>query len=339
MQFVDEVTIEVKAGDGGSGSLHFRREKFIPRGGPDGGNGGRGGSVYLVADRNVHTLLDFHFRPKWQAESGKPGEGALKDGRNGADLTIRIPIGTSIFCEKSGELKADLKQDGDSILLAKAGRGGKGNAFFKSATNQTPRHTQPGEPGEEGRFKLILKLVADVGIIGFPNAGKSTLISKLSDAKPKIADYPFTTLTPNLGSVRGKSGRSFVIADIPGLIPGAHLGKGLGHRFLKHVERTRVLVHLIDPHQLDPDGNPQDILSTYSAIRAELAAFSDLLAVKPEIVVLSKSDTLGPAGVNELLDEAKKHNLTLLPISSVSGEGIDNLIYTIEKFLESQPKD
>lgn len=253
MKFIDEATIFVEAGHGGSGIKSFYREKFVPLGGPDGGNGGRGGSVVLVATSNLTTLLDFHFQPRWKATDGLKGQGSRKDGRAGDDLIIQVPVGTQVyksagFDEKKepilGELVCDFDQDGATLTLAQGGRGGKGNSFFKSPTNRAPEHFQPGEEGGIGEYVLSLKLVADVGLVGLPNAGKSTLISRISAARPKIADYPFTTLTPNLGVVQAKGGKSFVVADIPGLIPGAHQGKGLGIKFLKHVERTKVIAHL-----------------------------------------------------------------------------------------------
>ena len=234
MKFIDEATIEVQAGHGGSGCKHFRREKYVPYGGPDGGNGGNGGSVILVADENTQTLLDFRFKPKWKAENGCPGEGARRDGRAGENLLIKVPVGTQVLDVETDEVLADLFEKDQQYIIARGGRGGLGNTMFKSSTNRTPEYFQPGEEGEAGIYKLSLKLVADIGLIGLPNAGKSTLISRISAAKPKIADYPFTTLIPNLGVVKYGEG-SFVVADIPGLIPGAHAGKGLGIRFLKHV--------------------------------------------------------------------------------------------------------
>ncbi len=329
MKFLDEATIEVKSGHGGSGARHWRREKFVPMGGPDGGDGGKGGDVVLIASRNKHTLLDFQFNPIWKAADGEPGMGRNKAGRDGADLEIYLPVGTQIYADGTDELLIDLAEDGRRYILAKGGRGGRGNAFFKSPTNRAPEHYQPGEEGQSGFFKLSLKLVADVGLIGFPNAGKSTLISRISKARPKIADYPFTTLTPNLGVAAAKGGRNFVVADIPGLIPGASEGKGLGIKFLKHVERTKVLVHLIDPNQLDEDGKPITPLQSFKAINDELKGFSEELGERPQLVVLTKLDTITDTD-RKLLDKTtkqfKKMGCDCLSISSASGEGIDELV-------------
>jgi GTP-binding protein len=287
MKFIDEATILVEAGHGGSGIKSFYREKFVPLGGPDGGNGGRGGSVILVATANLTTLLDFHFQPRWKATDGLKGQGSRKDGKAGEDLIIKVPVGTQVYKSAGfdenkepilGDLVCDFDKDGATMTLAQGGRGGKGNSFFKSPTNRAPEHFQPGEEGESGEYVLSLKLVADVGLVGLPNAGKSTLISRISAARPKIADYPFTTLTPNLGVVQAKGGRSFVVADIPGLIPGAHQGKGLGIKFLKHVERTKVIAHLIDPSQLKDDGSPFPPLEAWEAITNELRLFSPEIA-------------------------------------------------------------
>lgn len=333
MKFIDEAELEVQAGHGGAGVRHFRREKFVPLGGPDGGNGGLGGSIILKADPNLHTLLDFKFAPKSLAEDGSPGAGARKDGKSGADIVVRVPVGTQVFkaegyeSEATRELVVDLDREDVEFVIAKGGRGGKGNAFFKSATQQAPDHAQPGEPGEQGEYVLSLKLVADVGLIGFPNAGKSTLISRISAARPKIADYPFTTLVPNLGVVRAKGGRSFVVADIPGLIEGASEGKGLGIKFLKHVERTRVLAHLIDPLHLDDEGKPVDPLISYDVINRELSNFSPELAARPQIVILTKSDVY--AGQEEPEDYRQAflaRGLEVYSISSASGDGIEALI-------------
>ena len=327
MKFIDEAVIEIEAGHGGAGCRAFRREKFVPLGGPNGGDGGNGGSVILVADPNTQTLLDFSFQPSWKAESGKPGEGSNRTGRSGEDLIIKVPVGTQVFSEATDELVHDMTIEGEHIVLAKGGRGGKGNTFFKSATNQAPEHAQPGEEGEKGAYKLSLKLVADVGLIGFPNAGKSTLISRISAARPKIADYPFTTLTPNLGVVRPKSGRAFVVADIPGLIPGAHLGKGLGITFLKHVERTKILAHLIDPLQIDPDGNPVDPIDAYEQLQFELNSFSDEFADRPQIVVITKTDAFSDTKeLAKVVKKFTKRGLECLTISSASGKGLSELV-------------
>ncbi len=335
MKFVDEAKIEVRAGKGGAGSVHFRRAKFIPEGGPDGGNGGAGGSVILIADRNVHTLLDFHFQPIWEASDGEKGAGAGKDGKSGEDLTIKLPIGTQIYKQPENLMVADLRADQETFVLCKGGRGGKGNNFFKTSTNRAPRHAQPGEPGEEGEFRLSLKLVADVGLIGFPNAGKSTLISRISSARPKIADYPFTTLSPNLGVAKTKSGGSLVVADIPGLIPGAHEGKGLGIQFLKHIERTKVLAHLIDPFQRDENGEEISPQRSFELINIELKSFSDLLAKKQQVVVITKADALGDRTDIEKVKksfEADGHKCFI--ISSVAGEGLDDLLIYLETLVK-----
>lgn len=333
MKFVDEVIIQVEAGNGGKGCKSFHREKFVPFGGPDGGNGGKGGDVILVADRNKGTLLDFKFRPQWKAEDGNPGEGSNCDGKWGEDLRIPVPVGTSILrvgsegSEGEPEFIADLTQDGQEFILAAGGRGGKGNAFFKSATNRVPEHTQPGEAGAAGTFMFSLKLVADVGLVGFPNAGKSTLISRISSAKPKIADYPFTTLTPNLGVVAGPNGTSFVVADIPGLIPGASEGKGLGIQFLKHIERTRLIAHLIDPLQLNELGEPQSVTESFDKIQQELHSFSQTLSEKPQIIVLTKCETISEEAREQMLNELQPlaaHGA--VAISSVTGTNVKELI-------------
>ncbi len=340
MKFIDEVSIYVEAGHGGTGIKSFYREKFVPYGGPDGGNGGHGGSVILIADRNHSTLLDFQFRPRWKAPDGEKGQGSRKDGRAGDDLIIKVPIGTQVYIATNSEapptqLVCDLDEDGAQHVLAAGGRGGKGNNFFKSPTNRTPEHFQPGEAGGHGSFTLSLKLVADVGLVGFPNAGKSTLISRVSAAKPKIADYPFTTITPNLGVVRAKGGRTFVMADIPGLIPGAHTGKGLGIKFLKHVERTRVILHVIDPNQLDDEGNALDPLQSFDMIYHELSEFSPELAARPQLVALSKLDTISE---REVVEQATKafavRGLQCIAISAVSGENIEELLEEICKIIQ-----
>ncbi|MBX7145497.1 MAG: GTPase ObgE [Oligoflexia bacterium] len=339
MKFIDEAEIDVQAGDGGSGCKHFRREKFVPLGGPDGGNGGRGGSVIFVADQNKHTLLDFHYQALLEAESGKAGQGSGKDGRAGEDLLVHVPVGTQVLKVGSRELVADLFENGQQAVIAKGGRGGKGNAYFKSATNRTPEHFQPGEPGARGTFILSLKLVADVGLVGFPNAGKSTLISRISAARPKIADYPFTTLTPNLGVVQAKGGRNFVVADIPGLIPGAHEGKGLGIKFLKHVERTRLIAHLVDPLQLKDDGTPLAPNSAYDTINRELKLYSEELSKKPQVIVLTKADSIADRAELEKTRAAlsTKYKCPCCIISSVSGEGIPELIELLSAQVLSAP--
>lgn len=332
MKFIDEAEIAVSAGHGGGGSRHFRREKFVPFGGPDGGDGGRGGSVIAVGDRNKHTLLDFKFTPEVSAENGEPGGGSNRTGKSGEDLRLLLPLGTQVIHRESGEVAADLTDHGQEVVLCHGGRGGKGNTFFKSSTNQVPEHAQTGEPGESAVFLLSLKLVADVGLVGFPNAGKSTLISRISSARPKIADYPFTTLAPNLGVAGLSGGRSLVVADIPGLIPGAHLGKGLGIQFLKHIERTKILAHLIDPLQLDQNGEPLGVAESYRQINEELIQFSTELAGKRQIVVLTKADAIHD---QELLTEAMGEIAALgrecVVISSASGRGIPELLELLSR--------
>lgn len=312
----------------------------MPLGGPDGGDGGAGGSIILVADRNKHTLLDFQYQPLWKAEDGNPGEGGRRSGKAGKDLRIHVPVGTQVFHENCDDesienLVIDLADDGREFIICQGGRGGKGNDFFKSATNRAPEHAQPGEEGQGGTYVLSLKLVADVGLIGFPNAGKSTLISRISAARPKIADYPFTTLTPNLGVVKAKGGFSFVVADIPGLIPGASEGKGLGLQFLKHVERTRVLVHLIDGGAIDESGQRIDPVAAFEQVNQELLNYSPELAKKPQIVALTKSDLFLDkselqAGQKSLEPKCAK----CLILSSASGEGIEVLIDELTKVLK-----
>lgn len=335
MQFIDEAQIIVEAGHGGAGHKSFRREAFVPLGGPDGGDGGRGGSVFIVADSSVHTLLDFRFRPKWKAEDGERGDGSNRTGKSGEDITIHVPVGTQVLRE-DGSLVVDLVREGEVVQLAKGGRGGRGNAFFKSATNRVPEKTQPGERGESGTFVLSLKLVADVGLLGFPNAGKSTLISRISAARPKIADYPFTTLVPHLGVARSKSGRTFVVADIPGLIPGASSGKGLGITFLKHIERTRILLHLIDPQALDEQGEPRDALAAFEAIQHELRSFSPDLAAKRQLIVLTKIDALPDRkALEDIQRRFQDRGMRSLAISAATGEGIERLLEEIAAQLDS----
>ena len=327
MQFVDEVDIHVQAGHGGSGSLSFRREKFVPRGGPDGGNGGLGGSVYAVADPHRNTLVHFQFNPSYQAQRGGNGAGALRTGRGGKDLEIPLPVGTLIYrkdIEGDGLVQvADLTHAGQRVLLAKGGRGGLGNAHFATSTNRAPRKVQPGEPGEEFDLRLELKLLADVGLVGFPNAGKSTFISVVSAAKPKIADYPFTTLVPNLGVVALSGDRDFVVADVPGLIEGAHEGKGLGHQFLRHIERTKVLIHLVDVS----GASGRDPVEDFDIIRRELESYNPELLDKPHLVAANKIDALDdPTRVTALEKRAKKLKLKFFKISAVTREGVNALI-------------
>ena len=331
--FVDEVDIHVTAGNGGRGCLSFRREKFIPRGGPDGGNGGLGGSVYVVASPGKNTLIDFRYHPEFEARGGHHGEGSNRTGSSANDLEIFVPVGTLIFekvsragadgVEHSVQLLADLTVEGQRVLVAKGGLGGRGNACFVSSTNRAPRRTEPGERGEERFLRLQLKLLADIGLVGFPNAGKSTLIARISAARPKIASYPFTTLTPNLGVVRLSDSRSFVVADVPGLIRGAHAGHGLGDRFLRHIERTKVIVHLVDVS----GASGRDPVEDFDTILEELRLFDPLVAAKPQIVVANKIDALDDqARVTRLAKHVKQRKLPFHRISGVTGEGVDALL-------------
>jgi len=334
--FIDQVTITVQAGDGGDGCSSFRREKYVPLGGPDGGDGGKGGDVVLEADPNLSTLIDLRYQKVYQAEHGNPGRGQQMTGKSGQDMVIRLPPGTLVKDKDSGELLVDLNQAHQQFIVAQGGNGGRGNLRFKSATQRAPRKFETGWPGGSRKLFLELKLLADVGIIGFPNAGKSTLISKISNARPKIADYPFTTLVPNLGVVRLEAGESFVAADIPGIIEGAHTGKGLGHQFLKHVERTRLLLHLIDFS--DPDG--EAIVSRYHKLQEELKRFSPVLSQKPQILVATKADD--PQSRKNILDLQESMNglnPVFLSISSLTGEGIQPLLWKIKEGLSQEDKN
>jgi GTP-binding protein len=356
MRFIDEAKIRVLGGHGGPGCVSFRRETFAPRGGPDGGDGGAGGSVIFISSIQLGTLQDFRFKRIYQAPNGMHGSGANKAGKDGEDITIRIPVGTVIKNAETGEILADFTEDEQTWVACKGGRGGKGNAHFVSSTFQAPKFAQPGEDGTSLELILELKLLADVGIIGFPNAGKSTLISRISAARPKIADYPFTTLTPNLGVVSLADQQSFVVADIPGLVEGAHRGIGLGHKFLKHIERTGLFVHLLDGTQLlegatQPDADINDILENlihqYSAIRKELGLFNEKLLETPEILVLNKLDLLesDPQLVERAKQALRDHIRSIrgtLPladepfiISAVSGRGVEDLLFTIHRELKS----
>ena len=328
--FVDEVNIRVAAGAGGRGCLAFRRELRVPRGGPSGGDGGHGGSVYVVASPHINTLINFRFHPLFDAQKGANGEGSNCTGHGGANLELAVPIGTLVY-EKTADaneprvLLADLAEEGQRVLVAKGGRGGMGNARFATSTNRAPRKVQPGEPGEIKDLRLELKLLADVGLVGFPNAGKSTLIARISAARPKIADYPFTTLIPNLGVVRISEDRSFVVADVPGLIEGAHRGQGLGHQFLRHLERTKVLVHLVDVSGAT-GRNPVADLDT---VRNELELFQPTLAAKPQVVVANKMDAVDPSSDDEIAAlerRAAELGLPFLRVSGVSGQGVPELL-------------
>lgn len=332
---VDEVDIHVTAGDGGRGCLAFRREKRVPRGGPSGGDGGHGGSVSVVASPHINTLINYRFHPEFTAERGEHGQGSNRTGRSGADLDLPVPVGTLVY-EVTGDpasptrLMADLAHRGDRVLVARGGRGGFGNARFATSTNRAPRRVQPGEPGETRHLRLELKLLADVGLVGFPNAGKSTLISRVSAARPKIADYPFTTLTPNLGVVALNGERSFVVADLPGLIEGAHRGLGLGHQFLRHLERTQVLVHLVDVSS-GSGRSPVDDLDT---VRRELALFQPSLAAKPQVVAANKIDAVDDERRVEGL-ETRAHELGLpcFRLSGATGVGVPALLEAVWKEL------
>lgn len=324
--FVDEAVIRVKAGDGGNGCLAFRREKFVPRGGPSGGDGGRGGDVVMVASQHHNTLLHLRFNPEHTAQRGRHGEGSNRTGRRGEDAIVEVPVGTVATDADTGQLLHDFTFHGDRYVIARGGRGGRGNQHFASSTNQAPTHHEPGQPGQERRVRLELKLLADVGLVGFPNAGKSTLISRISAARPKIADYPFTTLEPNLGVVQTEDLRTFVVADIPGIIEGAHEGHGLGIQFLRHVERTGLLLHLVDVSEM----SARDPLDDFKVILRELASFSKALAAKPMFVVATKMDVVQQKErVQRLQRAAKRRGLPFFRISAVTGTGLQELIRAI----------
>ncbi len=332
--FVDEVEVFVKAGDGGRGCVSFRREKFVPRGGPNGGDGGAGGSVILEADPGLATLLDFHYKRHYRARRGEHGRGSDQHGANAPDLLLRVPLGTVVRERDSGQLLGDLTTPGQRLVVARGGRGGRGNAAFASSIRRAPRVAQPGGTGEERRLRLELKLLADVGLVGFPNAGKSTLVSKLSAARPKIADYPFTTLTPHLGLVRVDDEQSFVLADLPGLVPGAHQGKGLGLRFLRHVERTRLLVHVLD---LDPT-NGRDPVEDYQALQKELRAYSPALAERTQLVAANKVDLAGTAvRLRAVQRFCARSGLACYPISALTGQGLPPLLGALAALLRETP--
>ncbi len=325
--FVDEVDIRVSAGDGGRGCVSFRREKFVPRGGPDGGDGGHGGSVFLVASPHLNTLVNFRFHPEFNARRGVHGQGSNRHGANGADLELGVPVGTVVYrldAEAGAfEQVADLTAEDQRVRVAQGGRGGRGNAQFATSTNRAPRRADPGYPGEKWTLRLQLKLLADVGLVGYPNAGKSTLISRISAAKPKIADYPFTTLTPHLGVVSLSDDRSFVVADVPGLIEGAHRGQGLGHQFLRHVERTKVLAYVVDVSSASGRDPADDLV----VIRRELELFRADLLARPQIVAASKIDALDDESrLAGLRAKAAELGLRVFPISAVTGEGVPALL-------------
>jgi GTP-binding protein len=331
--FIDEAKIRVKAGNGGPGCMSFRREKYIPKGGPDGGDGGDGGSVYFVADPSIDTLLDFSGKHDWEAGNGLPGEGAKRFGSDGEDLIIRVPVGTMIFDFKRGILLKDMNEPGLKICICRGGKGGLGNVNFATSRRQSPRYAQPGKPGQERQLRMELKLLADVGLVGMPNAGKSTLLSRCSKARPKIANYPFTTLNPVLGIVELQGARRFVMADLPGLIEGAHEGSGLGHEFLRHIERTKILVHLLDVMPAD-GSNPVD---NYKTIRNELKLHSGALTRKPEVVALTKADLDPDKTIVSAIKKSLKTKKVVI-ISAVSGEGLTELKEKLWDILQSKKK-
>ena len=331
MKFIDEAVITVQSGNGGSGCVSFRRERHIPRGGPDGGDGGRGGDVIMVSSPGKRTLYDFRHKKNLKAQNGSNGQGKDKTGKAGENLIVEIPYGTLVSNIETGRIIKDFTEPGERVIIAKGGRGGLGNARFKTSTHRTPRFAQPGEPGEKLEIKLDLKLIADIGLVGLPNAGKSTLISRISAATPKIADYPFTTLTPNLGVVQPPFGEPFVVADIPGLIEGAHTGAGLGMKFLRHVERTRILVHLIDAAAMDPT----DILESFNTINKELQSYSTELAKKPQLIVLNKVDLTGAKELAVQFKSSLKDTDVML-ISAVTGKGVNQLLSRMVQMIDQE---
>jgi len=332
--FIDEAKIRVKAGDGGNGCVAFRREKFVPRGGPSGGDGGKGGDVIMESSERHNTLVHFRFNPEYKAQRGRHGEGSNRTGREGEEVVLKVPVGTIVYDADTGEKVHDFSSPDERIVVARGGRGGRGNAQFATSTHQAPREAETGRPGEERSFRLELKLLADVGLVGYPNVGKSTLISRISAARPKIADYPFTTLQPNLGVVvvgKPPEEKSFVVADIPGLIAGAHTGTGLGTQFLRHIERTRLLVHLVDVS--DASGRP-DPVKDVEVIMGELESFGARLIEKPMIMVASKIDVASKDKLAKLKRHCKKQGLELFAISAVTGKGIDELKYAMAEKVE-----
>jgi GTP-binding protein len=334
MSFIDEVKIFASAGDGGSGCVSFRREKFIPLGGPNGGDGGKGGDLIIEVSARLSTLYDLRLHPHQRAQRGKNGMGSDRHGAGGEDLIMQVPLGTIVKDAETGEVITDLTEPGQRIVFLKGGRGGQGNARFATSTNKAPKFAQPGEPGEERVIRLELKLMADVGLLGFPSVGKSSFITKVSAARPKIADYPFTTLKPHLGVVEYKNYRTFVMADIPGIIEGAHDGAGLGHRFLRHVERTRILLHLLDPCRTH-DSNPLDDFET---LNRELGLFNPELSEKPQIVVINKIDLPDvQALLPDIMPYFEKLGLKVFPVSAATGEGIPILLDEIARLLWSNP--
>src|SRR6476646_3168049 len=332
--FIDEAKIRVKAGDGGNGCVAFRRERFVPRGGPSGGDGGKGGDVIMESSERHNTLVHFRFNPEHRAERGRHGEGSNKTGREGSDVLLKVPVGTIVYDDETGEKAFEFTEADQKFVIARGGRGGRGNARFATSVHQAPREHEAGKEGEEHTYRLELKLLADVGLVGYPNVGKSTLISRISSARPKIADYPFTTLQPNLGVVAvgdAKDEISFVVADIPGLIEGAHTGAGLGTQFLRHIERTRLLVHLVDVS--DASGR-DDVTKDVEVILGELDSFGAHLAEKPMLMVASKIDAANKDKLAKLKQYCKKKKLPLFPISAVTGEGIEKLKYAMAAKIE-----
>jgi len=331
MKFVDLAPIRVRSGKGGPGCVSFRRERYVPKGGPDGGDGGRGGHVVLRATREMNTLLDFRYLDHYTAENGRPGMGRNRTGRDGKTLVLPVPVGTLVRDDETGELLGDLVEEGQELVVARGGRGGRGNARFATSVRQAPRHAQPGEPGEERRITLELKLLADVGLVGLPNAGKSTLIAAVSAARPKIADYPFTTLVPNLGVVKTGDFRSFVVADIPGLIRGAHEGAGLGIRFLKHVERTRLLLHLVDVSEFAAE----DPVEAFRTVRGEIRRFNPELGERRTFVVGTKIDIMGAGGGLERLGTfCRAEGLDFFAVSAATSKGLGDLVRAVARELE-----
>jgi len=339
VQFIDEVVIRVKAGDGGKGAVAFRREKFVPKGGPSGGDGGNGGSVVLVVDEGLSTLLDFRYKSEFAAPNGQPGANKDRYGRAGEDIELRVPPGTQVYDAGTGELICDLQTHGQRFVAAQGGKGGRGNIHFATSTDRAPRRAEPGTPAEERTIRLELKLLADVGLLGFPNVGKSSLIARISAARPKIADYPFTTLVPNLGTVGLSDERSFVVADIPGLIEGAHAGAGLGDRFLRHLERTRLLVHLLDPSAPpQSDGTARTPLRDFEATNRELELYDPALAARPQLVVVNKIDL--PDVRKKLATLARpftRRGIEVHAISAATGEGVGALLEAIWRALPPRP--
>jgi GTP-binding protein len=333
MRFIDQAKILVRAGDGGHGCIAFRREKYVPRGGPSGGDGGRGGHVFMEATNGMNSLLHFQYNPEYRADRGRHGEGSNRHGRDGEDLTIRVPVGTLVYDEATGDLVCDFSTPEQRARVARGGRGGRGNAQFATPTRRAPRFREDGQPGETRTLRLELKVLADVGLIGLPNAGKSTLISRLSAARPKIADYPFTTLIPNLGVVQLNDDRSCVVADIPGLIEGAHRGAGLGHEFLRHVERTKLLLHLVDVSNFPGVGDP---IKNFTTLNHELEAYNPQLLAKPQTVVATKMDVVQDRGPLERLHGfCEDQGLPLVEISAVAGWGIEQLLHLVDAELQA----